>query len=174
MNSPSFREVYSEVFGRNRNKEALVIDTRFNGGGWLHDDLATLLNGKDYAEFVPRGQYVGKEPMNKWSKPSAVIVSESNYSDAHGFPFAYRSLGIGKIVGMPVPGTMTAVWWETQIDPTIYFGIPQVGVADMNGVLQENTQLEPDVLVPQTKSLVVQGRDEQLEATVKLLLEEIR
>lgn len=174
MNSPSFREVYSEVFGRNRNKEALVIDTRFNGGGWLHDDLATLLNGKDYAEFVPRGQYVGKEPMNKWSKPSAVIVSESNYSDAHGFPFTYRSLGIGKIVGMPVPGTMTAVWWETQIDPTIYFGIPQVGVADMNGVLQENTQLEPDVLVPQTKSLVVQGRDEQLEATVKLLLEEIR
>jgi C-terminal processing protease CtpA/Prc len=173
MNSASFREVYSEVLGRHRNKEALIVDTRFNGGGWLHDDLATLLNGIDYAKFVPRGQYVGKEPLNKWSKPSAVIVSESNYSDAHGFPFAYKALGIGKVVGMPVPGTMTAVWWETQIDPTLYFGIPQVGVADMNGVLQENTQLEPDVLVPQTKSLVVQGRDEQLEATVKLLLEDL-
>lgn len=174
MNSASFREVYSEVLGRHRNKEALIVDTRFNGGGWLHDDLATLLNGIDYAKFVPRGQYVGKEPLNKWSKPSAVIVSESNYSDAHGFPFAYKALGIGKVVGMPVPGTMTAVWWETQIDPTLYFGIPQVGVADMNGVLQENTQLEPDVLVPQTKSLVVQGRDEQLEATVKLLLEDLQ
>lgn len=173
MNSPSFREVYSEVFGRHRNKEALVVDTRFNGGGWLHDDLATLLNGVDYAQFVPRGQYVGKEPMNKWSKPSAVVMSESNYSDAHGFPFAYKALGIGKLVGMPVPGTMTAVWWETLIDPTIYFGIPQVGVADMNGVLQENTQLMPDVMVPQTKSLVVQGRDEQIEAAVKVLLEEL-
>jgi len=173
MNSPSFREVYSEVFGRHRNKEALVVDTRFNGGGWLHDDLATLLNGVDYAQFVPRGQYVGKEPMNKWSKPSVVVMSESNYSDAHGFPFAYKALNIGKLVGMPVPGTMTAVWWETLIDPTIYFGIPQVGVADMDGVLQENTELMPDVMVPQTKSLVVQGRDEQIEAAVKVLLEEL-
>ncbi|MDV7402722.1 hypothetical protein RZS08_65470, partial [Arthrospira platensis SPKY1] len=60
-----------------------------------------------------------------------------------------------------------------QIDPTIYFGIPQVGVADMQGVLQENTQLMPDVMVPQTKSLVVKGRDEQLEAAVKVLLEEL-
>lgn len=173
MNSTSFREVYSEVLGRHRNKEALIVDTRFNGGGWLHDDLATLLNGVDYAQFLPRGQYVGKEPLNKWSKPSVVVMSESNYSDAHGFPFAYKALGIGKLVGMPVPGTMTAVWWETQIDPTLYFGIPQVGVADMNGVLQENTQLMPDVMVPQTKSLVVKGRDEQIEAAVKVLLDEL-
>jgi len=34
------------------------------------------------------------------------------------------SRGIGKTLGMPVPGTGTFVWWETQIDPTIYFGIP--------------------------------------------------
>ena len=48
MNSTSFREFYSEVLGRNWDKKALIVDTRFNGGGWLHDDLATMLGGKKY------------------------------------------------------------------------------------------------------------------------------
>ncbi|MDD4848617.1 MAG: S41 family peptidase, partial [Bacteroidales bacterium] len=107
MDSPSFRKVYSKVLGKFRNKEAIVIDTRFNGGGWLHDDLATLFSGKRYADLEPRGQYIASEPMNKWTKPSCVVINESNYSDAHGFPFAYKALNIGKLVGMPVPGTMT-------------------------------------------------------------------
>ena len=48
MDSNSFREVYSDLLGRYRNKEAVIIDTRHNGGGWLHDDLVTLLGGKEY------------------------------------------------------------------------------------------------------------------------------
>ncbi len=55
-------------------------------------------------------------------------MGEGNYSDAHLFPYAYKNNGIGKLVGMPVPGTGTAVWWETQIDPTIVFGIPMIAV----------------------------------------------
>lgn len=114
MDSQSFREVYSEVLGRCRNKEAIIVDTRHNGGGWLHDDLATLLSGKEYQRFVPRGQYIGSDPFNKWLKPSCVLVCEDNYSNAHGFPWVYKELKIGKLIGAPVPGTMTAVWWETR------------------------------------------------------------
>ena len=87
MDSPSFRNVYSELLSdRNRNKEAVIVDTRHNGGGWLHDDLATLLSGKEYQRFVPRGQYIGSDPFNKWLKPSCVMICEDNYSNAHGFP----------------------------------------------------------------------------------------
>lgn len=68
MDSPSFRTVYSDLLGRYRDCDAVVIDTRHNGGGWLHDDLATLLSGKQYAEFAPRGQYIGSDPFNKWLK----------------------------------------------------------------------------------------------------------
>mgnify|MGYP000184650334 FL=1 len=65
MDSPSFRTVYSELLGeKNRIKEAVIVDTRHNGGGWLHDDLVTLLNGKEYQRFVPRGQYIGSDPFN--------------------------------------------------------------------------------------------------------------
>lgn len=174
MNSNSFREVYSEALGRQWKKEALIVDTRFNGGGWLHDDLATFLSGKEYAKFMPRGQYIGSEPINKWYKPSIVIISEGNYSDAHGFPFTYKALGIGKLVGMPVPGTMTAVWWERQIDPSIVFGIPQMGVQNLNGEYLENKQLEPDIKVEQEKEVVSKNRDQQIEAAVKELLQQLK
>lgn len=173
MNSNSFRDVYSEALGRFSNKEALIVDTRFNGGGWLHDDLATFLKGKEYAKFMPRGQYIGSEPINKWYKPSAVIMGEGNYSDAHGFPFAYRALNVGKLIGMPVPGTMTAVWWERQIDPSLVFGIPQMGVQNMKGEYLENNELQPDVKVLQEKEIVVQGRDQQIEKAVEVLLKEL-
>ncbi len=172
MNSSSFREVFEKVLGKHNKKKALIVDTRFNGGGWLHDDLVTFLDGKNYLRFEPRGQKnMGGEPANKWQKPSCVLMSESNYSDAHMFPYAYKSLGIGKLVGMPVPGTGTAVWWETLLDGETYFGIPQVGMRTGDGKLMENTQLEPDVKVNNEYSNVLKGEDQQLAAAVKLLLE---
>jgi C-terminal processing protease CtpA/Prc len=118
----------------------------------------------------PRGQHLGDEPQFKWKRPSAVVMSESNYSDAHLFPVAYRALGVGKLVGMPVPGTGTAVWWEG-LQNGMWFGIPQVGMIDNDGNFMENTQLEPDVLQPLDPAEVLKGRDQQLEAAVKLLLE---
>ena len=174
MDSPSFRNVFSKALGKYRNCDAIIVDTRYNGGGWLHDDLATFLSGKRYVDFAPRGQYIASEPFNKWYKPSCVLVSEGNYSDAHGFPVSYRALGLGKIIGMPVAGTMTAVWWERQIDPTLVFGIPQVGMRDMNGKYQENKQLNPDIMVNNTPDSMEEGRDLQIEAAVKHLLEEVQ
>jgi Tol biopolymer transport system component/C-terminal processing protease CtpA/Prc len=174
MNSSSFRKVYSELLGRNYNKEAIIVDTRFNGGGWLHDDLATFLDGKKYASFCPRGhENYGSEPLHKWYKPSIVLISEGNYSDAHGFPFAYRAMGVGKTVGMPIAGTMTAVWWEGLQDNSLYFGIPQIGVKDMNGDYLENKQFEPDVKVSQDFDVVITGRDQQLEKAVEVMLEDL-
>lgn len=174
MNSPSFRTVYSELLSeKNRTKEAVIVDTRHNGGGWLHDDLVTLLNGKEYQRFVPKGQYIGSDPFNKWLKPSCVLVCEDNYSNAHGFPWVYKELGIGKLIGTPVPGTMTAVWWERQIDPSIVFGIPQVGCMDMRGEYLENKELQPDIEVYNSPEEMLRGEDKQLEAAVKEMLKTI-
>ncbi len=170
MDSESFRTVYSELLGRCRNKEAVVVDTRHNGGGWLHDDLVTLLDGKEYQRFEPRGQYIGSDPYNKWLKPSIVLVCENNYSNAHGFPWLYKEMGIGKLVGTPIPGTMTAVWWESQIDPSIVFGIPQVAVKDMRGQYLENQELYPDIEVYIDPASQLQGKDTQLEKAVDILL----
>ena len=174
MDSESFRKVFSDLLGKYRNCEAVIVDTRHNGGGWLHDDLVTLLSGRKYIDFAPRGQYIGSDPFNKWTKPSCVLIGEDNYSDACGFPYAYKSLGIGKLIGAPVPGTMTAVWWETQVDPSIVFGIPQVGVvAAKEGRYIENMQIEPDILVYNDPASVLRGEDKQLERAIAEMLKEI-
>ena len=176
MNDGSFRRVYDEVLGKNNEKEALIVDTRFNGGGWLHEDLATFLGGKRYIQFAPRGFEgggLGGEPINKWTRPVAVLQSESNYSDAHFFPWTFRVKGIGKLVGAPVPGTATAVWWEGQINPDLVFGIPQVGMLTDKGTFLENDQLEPDILVLNDPPAVAVGRDPQLETAVKTLLTDL-
>ncbi len=174
MDSQSFRTVYSELLSdKNRQKKAVIVDTRHNGGGWLHDDLATLLSGKEYQRFVPQGQYIGSDPFNKWLKPSCVLVCEDNYSNAHGFPWVYKELKIGKLIGTPVPGTMTAVWWETQIDPSIVFGIPQVGCVDMRGQYAENNQLYPDIEVYNKPEDSLKGIDTQLETAVKEMLKTV-
>lgn len=173
MDSQSFREVYSEVLGRCRNKEAIIVDTRHNGGGWLHDDLVTLLGGKEYQNFVPRGQYIGSDPFNKWLKPSCVLMCEDNYSNAHGFPWVYKELKIGKLIGAPVPGTMTAVWWENQIDPSLVFGIPQIGCRDIRGQLMENHQLSPDIEVYNVPEKSLKGEDQQLETAVQEMLKTV-
>ena len=175
MDSESFRQVFSDLLGKYRKCEAVIVDTRHNGGGWLHDDLATLLGGTGYIRFEPRGQYIGTEPYNKWTKPSCVLMGEDNYSDACGFPYVYRALGIGKLIGAPVPGTMTAVWWENQIDNTIVFGIPQVGAMGVKeGRYLENMQIEPDILVYNDPASVLRGEDKQLEAAVAEMMKTIQ
>ena len=176
MNDGSYRNTYDEVLGKMVNKEALIVDTRYNGGGWLHEDLSNFLNGKQYIKYAPYGfQAEGGEPQGKWYKPSCVLVSEGNYSDAHIFPYAYRAKEIGKIIGMPVPGTGTSVWWETQIDPTIVFGIPMIasiGIKENRPL--ENLQLEPDIKVLNEYSKILNGEDQQLEAAVKEMLSVIK
>lgn len=173
MDSDSYRQVFQDLLGKYRNCEAVVVDTRFNGGGWLHNDLAILLSGREYARFVPRGQYIGSEPFMQWHKPSVMLVSEGNYSDAHGSPWTYKELGIGKLVGTPVAGTMTAVWWETQVDPSLVFGIPQVTVKDMKGKALENTELQPDIVVYNSPIQNLKNYDAQLKSAVDELLKQI-
>jgi Tol biopolymer transport system component/C-terminal processing protease CtpA/Prc len=170
MNDGAYREIFDEIFGRAVDKEAIVLDTRWNGGGNLVEALTVFLSGKVYAKDVPRGQQVGVEPMQRWTKPSIVVMNEGNYSDAHCFPMAYTQLGIGETVGMPVPGTCTSVWWERLQDRNLVFGIPEVALVDMQGDVMENKHLAPTYMVANDPALVAGGRDQQLEKAVEVLL----
>jgi C-terminal processing protease CtpA/Prc len=170
MDDASMRTVFEEVLGRGWTKQSVIVDTRFNGGGNLHEQLSDFLSGKTYFDIIPHGQHVGVEPGDKWTKPSIVLVNESDYSDGHLFPLAYRAKGLGKTLGMPVPGTGTFVWWETQIDPTMYFGIPMGGWKTADGKFGEGNQFEPDIKVKMDPAIMTAGRDQQIEAAVKELL----
>lgn len=173
MDDGSFRTIYSEIFGKYNKCDGIVIDTRFNGGGRLHENLEMLFSGEKYLTQVFRGRPTGDMPSFRWNKPSIMLQCESNYSNAHGTPWVYRFKRMGKLVGAPVPGTMTSVSWERLQDPSLVFGTPIIGYRTAEGNYLENTQLEPDILVLNAPGTIVKGEDTQLRTAVEELLKEI-
>lgn len=173
MSDGSFREVYADVLGKYNHCEGIVIDTRWNGGGRLHEDIEVLFSGEKYFTQVIRGVEACDMPSRRWNKPSIMVQCEANYSNAHGTPWVYKHRGLGKLVGMPVPGTMTSVNWVTLQDPSLVFGIPVVGYRLPDGSYLENSQLEPDIKVANDPATVVTGEDTQLRTAVEALLKDL-
>ena len=173
MDDASFRDVYSDILGKYNLKEGIVIDTRHNGGGRLHEDIEILFSGHKYFTQVIRGREVCDMPSRRYNHPSIMLQAEGNYSNAHGTPWVYSHQKIGKLVGAPVPGTMSSVNWETMQDPTLIFGVPVIGYQLPDGTYLENTKLEPDVPVLNKPETVVKGVDLQLEAAVRELLKQL-
>jgi C-terminal processing protease CtpA/Prc len=174
MNDPSYRTVYEEVMGRYAARKGMVVDTRNNGGGDLVADLAMFLSGKRFLDYTTDSRSVGLEPSFRWTKPSIALANEANYSDGHCFAFSYQDLKLGKLVGMPVPGTCTFAGWEALQDNSVRWGVPPLGVKSVGGRYLENWQTEPDVKVMNEFSMVSKGKDQQLEVAVQELLKELK
>ena len=174
MGDASYRDVYSQILGKYNLCDGIVIDTRFNGGGRLHEDIEILFSGEKYLEQVINDSVACVMPSRRYNKPSVMIIGEANYSNAHGTPWVYKYKKMGSLVGMPVPGTMSSVTWETLQDPSLYFGLPVIGYRTEQGNWLENTQLEPDIKVRNTPEKMAEGVDEQLEAAVNELLKEVK
>lgn len=173
MDDDSFRKVYSDLLGKYNDRDGVVIDIRWNGGGRLHEDIEVLFSGEKYFTQEIRGEETCDMPSRRWNKPSIMVMAEPCYSNAHGTPWVYSHRKLGKTVGMPVPGTMTSVNWVTTQDPTIIYGIPVIGYRLPDGSFLENQQLEPDIKVANDPEVIITGEDQQLRAAVNELLREI-
>jgi len=173
MNDGAYRTTYEEIMGKYVNRKGIVVDTRFNGGGDLVADLAMFLSGKKFMDYTTDNRSAGFEPNFRWTKPSISIANEANYSDGHCYAYAYKELGIGKLVGMPVPGTCTFAGWESLQDNSIRWGVPPLGVKGLKSQYLENYQTDPDIKLMNEYDIVIKGRDQQLEAAVNELLKEI-
>lgn len=180
------REV--EIFERDlyaaaHDKDALVIDVRWNGGGWTTDLLLTILTQPVHAYTVPRGGGFGypdaeRLPLQRWNKPVAVVCNEYSYSNAEIFSHAIKTLGRGPVVGEVTGGnvistggwrTLDGGWvrlpfrgwyvWGDQADP------------GRNNRNQEHGGCVPTHLVPQGPVEWLTGADPQLEKAVQLMQE---
>jgi len=174
MSDGAYRSVFEETMGKFFNKNGLVVDTRFNGGGDLVADLATFFSGKKFMDYAVDNRSAGFEPNFRWTKPIISLANEANYSDGHCYAYMIKDLNLGKLVGQPIPGTCTFAGWEVLQDNSIRWGVPSLGVKGMNGKYLENAQTYPDVTVWNDYEKVSTGRDQQLEEAVKLLLSELK
>ncbi|MDT0675621.1 S41 family peptidase [Autumnicola musiva] len=172
MSDGPYRSIFEDMLGKYLDKKAVIIDTRFNGGGDLVADLAMFFTGTPFITYATAAKEVGGEPTSRWTKPTLSLYNESMYSDGHCYANSYEALNIGTTVGMPVPGTCSFAGWESLADGTRW-GIVPVSARDFNGEWMENNQTEPDIIVKNMPGVISEGRDQQLERGIEELLKEV-
>lgn len=174
MNDGAYRSTYADAMGKFAKCKAIIVDTRFNRGGDLAPELTMFLSGVKVRENTSDRFIRSNEPSFRWTRPSIVLANEANYSDGHCFAYDYQYLQMGKLIGMPIPGSCTWMTGQPLQDNTMYYSVPTLGVKTVSGRYLENYQTEPDILVANEYGAVSVGKDQQLEAAIKELKNEIK
>jgi len=187
MNWESFERFETEFAAAADGKDGIVIDVRFNGGGWTTDYLMAVLNTKQHAYTIPRGAtnslknheqfknnypYAERLPFFPWTKPSIALCNENSYSNAEIFSHAYKSFGIGKLVGKPTFGAVISTGGKGLMDGS-YVRVPfRAWFTKATGKNQEIIPAVPDVILENSPDCKINTKDEQLKKAVELLLGE--
>ncbi len=169
MDAASLAKFERELWGEAYLKDGLVLDIRGNGGGNTHDAILQQLSHRVYGFVRKRDSDLETQPERIWTKPIVLLINENSFSDAEVFPQGFRSLKLGKIVGVPTPGYVIGTSPATLSDGTQY-RLPRVGFYTIDGRNLENLGIEPDYLIENTPEDIASHRDRQLEAAVDLLL----
>ncbi|MDT5122273.1 MAG: tricorn protease [Acidobacteriota bacterium] len=174
MDQPSLRRFEKEL-REYHNKEALVIDQRWNGGGNIEQELLGILVQRQYQVWQPRGTEATSRPFSGFFGPKIVLQNWRSASNAEMFPAGFRALGLGKLVGTPTMGAVIGTGSYSLIDGSTV-RTPGVGVYlfDKKQTNMENYGVHPDILVENTPEDNLAGRDRQLEMAVEELLKEIK
>lgn len=172
MNDGAYRGVIHDMLGKFDNREAVIVDGRFNGGGDLVADLVMFFTGTPFSIYGTYWRDVDREPTSRWIKPTVSIYNESMYSDGHCYAAAYSGLKIGTTIGMPVPGTCSFGGWEVLADRTRW-GVVPISARNILNEWMENNQTEPDIQVKNLPGQIDKGVDQQLERAIQVLLAEL-
>ena len=190
MNWASFEEFERELMAAGNGKEGIVIDVRYNGGGWTTDYLMAVLTVKQHAYTVPRGAaknlatentkfksyypFSERLPLASWLKPSVALCNESSYSNAEIFSHAFKQLDIGTLVGAPTFGAVISTGGQGLIDGS-YVRMPfRAWYVHETEKSMENIPAVPDVILSNAPNSKAQGKDEQLKKAVEVLLGEMK
>jgi tricorn protease len=175
MDEPGLLRFVRSLYSDNFDKEGLVLDVRFNGGGFTHDKILNYLNGKEHTIFAHRdGGYglVLNSFDRKWTRPLVLLINNRSYSDAEIFPHAFRSYGLGKLVGQKTGGHVIGTRNIQLIDGSA-FRTPRIGVHTIKGVNMEKEGVVPDIEVAAHPDQLARGEDPQLDRAVAALLEDV-
>ncbi len=174
MDNNAYLGAYGRLLASADTARAALIDIRSNTGGNLHRQLVNLLSGEAYAQVGRTDRLSRFEPLDRWTKPSAVLVDSFAYSDGSIFPRAYQDADVGKVIGDRVLNTGTGVdYVRSDVVAGLVYGIPVQPFRGLDGAFYENSVVIPDVEVSYDPNMANQGTDNQLEAAVDTLMAEI-
>jgi len=175
MDTPSLDDFVRSLYSDHFHKDGIVIDVRYNSGGFTHDQVLAYLGGRDHTFFVAREGDRGpvlRSNDRKYTRPVVVLINNRSFSDAEIFPHAFRTLGLGKLVGLPTGGYVIGTINDRLIDGST-FRIPRLGVFTADGINMEKQGVQPDVLVDLHPDEVARGEDAQLKKALEVLNQEV-
>lgn len=173
MDQPSLRKFEKEI-REFRNKEALVIDQRWNGGGNIEQELLAILVQRNYQVWQPRGVEASGRPFAGYFGPKVVLQNWRSASNAEMFPAGFKALGLGKVIGTPTMGAVIGTGSYSLVDGSTV-RTPGVGVylADAKHTNMENYGVQPDIRIDNSPEDNLAGRDRQLEAAIDELMRQL-
>src|SRR5205809_4977405 len=173
MNPPSLRKFEKEI-REFRNKDAMIIDERWNGGGNIEQELLAILVQREYEIWQPGGVEASGRPSAGYFGPKVVLQNWRSASNAEMFPAGFRALGLGKVIGTPTMGAVIGTGSYSLIDGST-IRTPSVGVflADSGRTNMENYGVQPDIFVDNTPEDNLASRDRQLEVAVSELMKQL-
>ena len=155
-------------------KQAAIIDERYNGGGFLADEVVDVL-GQRIRNFIatregermvfPRGIF----------GPKVMLINEAAGSGGDYLPYTFREAGVGKLIGERTWGGLVGMNGYPELMDGGVVMAPSVAIWNPNGTMDvENHGVAPDIEVEQDPAAVRQGHDPQLEKAVEVVMEELR
>ena len=150
------------------HKKALIIDQRFNPGGGIDQELLEILQQKQYQYTRVRNSIEVHRPLRGFFGPMVVLENERSTSDAEVFPDGFRTLKLGKIIGVTTYGAVIGTGAYQLMDGSS-IRTPGSGLWNVGGTNLENYGVPPDIYVDNTPEDFLAGRDAQLEKAVEVL-----
>ncbi|MCB1220172.1 MAG: PD40 domain-containing protein [Planctomycetales bacterium] len=172
MDYRSLARFRRELYTLNHDKDALIIDVRFNGGGDIYAQLYDILTNKVLFHSKTRFEQWRDTPEWQWHGPIVVLINAWSYSDAEDFAHMMQEQGMATIVGEDTGGNLIAVAGVGLADGS-FFGLPMEGWWRLDGRNMEGFGCPADVPVEIDPNALAEGRDNQLEVAVRTLIEQL-
>jgi tricorn protease len=157
------------------DKEALIIDDRYNGGGFIPDRMADLLDRHTLVYWHQNGLMPGKSPAIAHDGPKVMLINGYSSSGGDAFPYFFRKLGLGKLIGTRTWGGLVGISGNARLVDGGYVSVPRFGIFDRDeGWIIEGEGVYPDIEVVDRPEQLAAGIDPCIEKAVEVLLQELK
>jgi tricorn protease len=154
------------------NKQAAIIDERFNSGGDIADYIIDNLRRPPMSRVTTREGEDYSYPVGSIYGPKVMIINEMAGSGGDALPWYFRKAGIGPLVGKKTWGGLVGIYDYPELLDGGSITAPRIAIYGLQGDWEvENHGIAPDYDVDYDPRLVRQGHDPQLEKAVEVALD---
>ncbi|MBN9502801.1 MAG: hypothetical protein BGO01_12510 [Armatimonadetes bacterium 55-13] len=166
---------FNRYFMSQLDKDAVLVDDRFNQGGALSDYVVQILTRQVLGNGAQRDSEDFPIPIFSNEGPKAMLINEMAGSGGDALPWFFRTGKVGPLIGKRTWGGLVAAGQGVPLMGGGFATAPQVAIYGLNGEWEvENHGVAPDIEVDEDPYLWRQGQDPQLETAVKVLLEALK